>query len=252
MKLRVFAICTFVFFWYFLVFSKFIELPYPHEVLFVFLRLLFHPEPVLGKTLVEHAIASIFRVLVASFVAFAIAVPMGIAMGWFEKFNAFTSTIVEILRPIPPLAWIPLAYILFSKLSNPVQTAQLFIVFIGAFFPCLISVVDAAKNTPSELIEMAKAFNADNRKILSSIVLPYSLQGIITGVRIGLGVGWMSIIAAEMLATSGAGLGYFIMVMYEVGGRIAEIISGMTLIGIVGYAMNWLLLKIEKLVMPWR
>jgi len=78
------------------------------------------------------------------------------------------------------------------------------------------------------------------------------LQGIVTGVRIGLGVGWMSIIAAEMLATSGAGLGYFIMVMYEVGGRIAEIISGMTLIGIIGYVMNLLLLKIERVVMPWR
>ncbi len=99
---------------------------------------------------------------------------------------------------------------------------------------------------------MAKAFNADNKKILSSIVLPYSLQGIITGIRIGLGVGWMSIIAAEMLATSGAGLGYFIMVMYEVGGRIAEIISGMVLIGIIGYSMNWLLLKVEKMVIPWR
>ncbi|RLI74497.1 ABC transporter permease [Archaeoglobales archaeon] len=252
MKLRIFAIFAFVLFWYCLVSSNFVELPYPHKVFFVFLHLLFNSEPVLGRTLIEHAIASIFRVLIASFVAFTIAIPLGIAMGWFERFNVFTSTIVEILRPIPPLAWIPLAYILFSKLTSPVQTAQLFIVFVGSFFPCLISVVDTARNTPLELIEMAKAFNADNRKILSSLVLPHSLQGIITGVRIGLGVGWMSIIAAEMLATSGAGLGYFIIVMYEVGGRTAEIISGMTLIGIIGYAMNWLLLKVEKLVMPWR
>ncbi|RLI76970.1 ABC transporter permease [Archaeoglobales archaeon] len=252
MRVRFFALCTFVLFWYVIVFSRIVELPYPHKVFLVFFCLLFHPEPVLGKTLIEHAIASIFRVLIASFIAFVIAIPLGVAMGWFERLNLFASTIVEVLRPIPPLAWIPLAYILFSKLSNPTQTAQFFIVFIGAFFPCLISVVDAARNTPSELIEMARAFNANNRKILSSIVLPHSLQGIVTGVRIGLGVGWMSIIAAEMLATSGAGLGYFIMVMYEVGGRIAEIISGMTLIGIIGYVMNLLLLKIERVVMPWR
>ena len=252
MKIRFLALCTFILFWYSMVFLKIVELPYPHKVFIVFSHLLFHPEPVLGKTLMEHAIASIHRVLVASFIAFAIAIPLGVAMGWFERFSIFTSTVVEILRPIPPLAWIPLAYVLFSKLSNPVQTAQLFIVFIGAFFPCLISVVDAAKNTPPELIEMAKAFNANNRKILSSIVLPYSLQGIVTGIRIGLGVGWMSIVAAEMLATSGSGLGYFIMVMYEVGGRVAEIISGMMLIGIIGYTMNFLLLKFERVVMPWR
>ncbi|HDD36354.1 MAG TPA: ABC transporter permease [Archaeoglobus veneficus] len=252
MKLRISAIFTFILFWYIVVFLKLVELPYPHKVLFVFANLLFHPEPVLGKSLVEHATASVLRVLTASSIAFAVAIPMGVAMGWFERFSIFTSTVVEILRPIPPLAWIPLAYVLFSKLSNPVQTAQLFIVFIGAFFPCLISVVDAAKNTPPELIEMAKAFNANNRKILSSIVLPYSLQGIVTGIRIGLGVGWMSIVAAEMLATSGSGLGYFIMVMYEVGGRVAEIISGMMLIGIIGYTMNFLLLKLERVVMPWR
>ena len=252
MKLRVLSILTFAFLWYLSVFLGLIELPYPHTVVLVFANLLIYPEPVLGKTLVEHAIASILRVVIASSAAFAVAIPVGIAMGWFEKFNVFSSTIVEILRPIPPLAWIPLAYILFSKLSNPVQTAQLFIVFVGAFFPCLISVVDAARNTPLELIEMARAFNANSGKILLSIVLPHSLQGIVTGIRIGVGVGWMSIIAAEMLATSGAGLGYFIMVMYEVGGRVSEIIAGMALIGFLGYVMNWLLLRIEEVVMPWR
>jgi NitT/TauT family transport system permease protein len=73
-----------------------------------------------------------------------------------------------------------------------------------------------------------------------------------TGIRIGLGVGWMSIIAAEMIATSGEGLGYFIMTMYQVGGRVAEIVAGMAMIGIVGYLMNSVLLRAERLVMPWR
>jgi len=86
-------------------------------------------------------------------------------------------------------------------------------VFIGAFFPCVISVFDYARNTPEELLEMAKVFGAKDGQILKDIVIPYSLQGILTGVRIGLGVGWMSIIAAEMIATSGEGLGYFILVI---------------------------------------
>ena len=99
---------------------------------------------------------------------------------------------------------------------------------------------------------MAKVFGADSLKILRSIVLPYSLQGIVTGVRVGLGVGWMSIIAAEMIATSGEGLGYFILVMYTVGGRVTEIIAGIAMIGIIGYVMNFALLKFEEVLMPWR
>ncbi len=159
---------------------------------------------------------------------------------------------VEALRPIPPLAWIPLAYVIFAPLPNTVQISQIFIVFVGAFFPCFISVFDYSRNVPRELLEMAKVFRAPERLILTDIVLPHSLQGIMSGIRIGLGVGWMSIIAAEMIATSGEGLGYFIMVMYEVGGRTAEIVAGMAMIGIIGYMMNWLLLKAEKWVMPWR
>lgn len=236
--------------WY--VTSFFTELPCPHEVAEKFFYLLLNPEPVLGKTLVEHALASLWRVLAASSAAFLVAVPLGIAAGWYRQLREILMPAIEALRPIPPLAWIPLAYIIFAPLPNTVQVSQIFIVFVGAFFPCLISVFDYARNTPPELIEMAEVFGASSRMILRDIVLPYSLQGVVTGIRIGLGVGWMSIIAAEMIATSGEGLGYFIMVMYSVGGRVAEIVAGMAMIGIIGYAMNVVLLKAEKVILPWR
>lgn len=99
---------------------------------------------------------------------------------------------------------------------------------------------------------MARVFNADNKTILLDIILPHSLQGISTGIRVGLAVGWMCIIAAEMIATTGEGLGYFILVMYEVGGRVTEIVSGIAMIGIVGYALNNLLLSFEKVIIRWR
>ncbi|WP_202318826.1 ABC transporter permease [Archaeoglobus neptunius] len=232
--------------------SLFTELPYPHDVAETFFYLLIHPEPVLGKTLIEHAFASLLRVVLASSIAFSIAVPLGIITGWNRNAGELLIPAIEALRPIPPLAWIPLAYIIFSPFPNTVQVAQIFIVFVGAFFPCLISVLDYARNTPEELLEMAKAFGADNRLILREIVIPHSLQGIMTGIRIGMGVGWMSIIAAEMIATSGEGLGYFILIMYQVGGRTAEIVAGMAMIGIIGYLMNWILVKTERVVMPWR
>ncbi len=244
------AILIFLVSWYLLAFIT--QLPFPHIVAEKFVELLLKPEPVLGKTLLQHAAASLLRVLLASTAAFAVAIPLGIVAGWNEKLSRVVMPIIDILRPIPPLAWIPLAYIIFASLPNTVEVSQLFIVFVGAFFPCIIAVFDSARNTPKELIEMARAFGASDGLILRSVVLPHSLQGISTGIRVGLGVGWMSIIAAEMIATSGEGLGYFIMVMYEVGGRVAEIVAGIAMIGIIGYAMNFLLLKLEEVIMPWR
>ncbi len=234
------------------IFALITSLPLPHEVAIKFIWLLFSPEPVLGKTLVQHAAASLARVFVASALAFSAAIPLGIVAGWSERVRAVMMPIVDVLRPIPPLAWIPLAYIVFASLPNTVQVVQLFIVFVGAFFPCVISVFDAARSTPVEFIEMARVFKASNAIILRHVVIPHALQGISTGIRIGLAVGWMSIIAAEMVATSGEGLGYFILVMYEVGGRVAEIVSGIAMIGIIGYAMNSALLKLEEVLMPWR
>ncbi len=227
------------------------DLSYPHEVAVKFAELLVKPEPVLGKTLLQHAAASLARVLVASAAAFSIAIPLGVLAGWSGKVRDVAIPIVELLRPIPPLAWIPIAYVLFTSLPHPVTFVQLFIVFVGAFFPCVVAVFDAARSTPEELIEMARVFGANDRLILKSVVIPHSLGGILTGVRVGLGVGWMSIIAAEMVASSGEGLGYFILVMYEVGGRVAEIMAGIGMIGLIGFAMNELILRIERMI-PWR
>ena len=249
LNIRILSVISFISIWYLI--STLVYLPYPHDVLLKFLEISIKPEPILGKTLIQHAIASISRVLIASSLAFSIAIPLGILCGWFEVVRDVTIPIIEVLRPIPPIAWIPLAYILFAPLPNTVSISQLFIVFIGSFFPCFVSVFDYARNTPKDLIEMARVFGADDLEILRHVVIPHSIQGIVTGMRIGIGVGWMCIIAAEMLATSGSGLGYFIMVMYEVGGRVSEIICGIAMIGIIGYVMNFLLLKIEERI-PWR
>jgi NitT/TauT family transport system permease protein len=248
--LKVYGLITLIVVWY--LSSFIIFLPAPHSVALKFALLLFNAEPVLGKSLLEHSISSIIRVLSGCLIAFLIAIPLGIISGWSEKLDDFFSAIIEVFRPVPPLAWIPLAYIIFAGFYSPVQIAQVFIVFIGAFFPCLLSVREFAKSVDRGLIEMAKAFGADDEDILEKVIVPSSLPGILSGVRIGLGVGWMTIVAAEMLASSGTGLGYFIMVMYEVGGRTEEIITGIIAIGIIGYLMNEIVLRVEKKLLRWR
>ncbi len=238
----------FILTWYLFSFLKI--LPPPHVVAVTFATLLIQGDPVLGRTILEHSVSSLLRVLAGAGIAFLISIPLGIFM-WYPRVYSLFHPALEILRPIPPLAWIPLSYIFFASLPNPTILAQIFIVFIGSFFPSFVAISDYARNTPYEYVELARVFGADKLKILRHIVIPYSIPGIITGVRVGLGVGWMSIIAAEMIATSGLGLGYFIMVMYEVGGRVPEIISGMAMIGFIGYTMNAILLKIEERF-PWR
>ena len=250
--LRVFSILTIILLWYLAVLAGILALPYPHEVAERFLILLVKPEPVLGKSLIQHSLSSLIRVASGSAIAFILAIPLGILMGWKLSIDTYFSTMIEVFRPIPPLAWIPLAYILFASFSNPVQLAQIFIVFLGAFFPCLLSTREFARATDKNLVEMAKAFGASDASVLKEIVIPSSMPGILSGIRIGLGIGWMTIVAAEMLASSGSGLGYFIMVMYDVGGRIEEIISGMAMIGLIGYLMNETVIFAEKRMLKWR
>jgi|Deesub1362A_J573_1020465.scaffolds.fasta_scaffold00202_23 NitT/TauT family transport system permease protein len=252
LQIRILALSFLIIVWYFVSITGISPLPYPHNVAKTFFSILVNPEPVLGRNLLQHSFWSVIRVLSGASIAFLIAIPAGILTGWHIKLDSLISTVVEIFRPVPPLAWIPLAYLIFTGFSNPVQAAQIFIVFVGAFFPCLLSVREFARSASKELIEMARAFGAGDSEIMRYIIVPSSIPGILSGIRIGLGVGWMSIVAAEMLATSGSGLGYFIMVMYEVGGRAEEIISGIIAIGIIGYIMNEIVLKMEKRLMRWR
>lgn len=235
------SIIFFLLVWLFLTWFKIIPLPDPIEVIKSFFSLIFLKESVTNLTLIEHAIASLVRVSIGAVIAFTLAIPLGLLIGWYKIFGAFFETIIELLRPIPPLAWLPISIILFGK-AGPI-----FIVFLCAFFPALLNTAFAAKRVSKNLIDMSKIFKATDKQIILKILIPSSLPSILTGMRIGLGMSWMGIIAAEMIALSAAGLGYFIMVMYQVG-HLGEMIAGMIMIGIIGYGMNELLLKLNKYI----
>ena len=245
------AIICFLALWQVVAFFKLVLIPTPVVTFQTFVSLIFNGESVLGKTLQQHALASLTRVLESALIAFIIGIPIGIAVGWYRRFDYFASTLIEIFRPIPPLAWIPLTYVLFSAYGNTVLLAQIFIVALGVFFPTVLNIVTGVKSVDPILIDVAKALGANERQILTKVVVPAIVPSMITGMRIGLGVGWASIVAAELVGGSGTGLGYFIMAMYEVGGRLPEIISGIIMIGIVGFIMSEGILYLQKRLLKW-
>jgi ABC-type nitrate/sulfonate/bicarbonate transport system permease component len=194
--------------------------------------------------LLGHLWQSLRRELVAF--AFALsAVPIGIAMGWWKRVHEQLDPIIEILRPIPPIAWIPLS-ILWLGIGN---AQNQFIIFLGIFFPLLINTIQGVKNIEPNLVRAARCLGASEWQILKRVVLPASLPQILTGVRIGFGVGWMALVAAELVGAS-SGLGFLINDARSLL-KTDVVILGMLTIGVVGLLIDLLIRIIAKRVLPW-
>lgn len=191
-----------------------------------------------------HLVASLKREA-SAFVFAATAIPLGIAMGWWRIIYNQVNPIMEILRPIPPLAWIPLSILWFG-----IGDAQNeFIIFLGMFFPILINTIVGVKNVDPNLVRAARSLGAPERKVLSRIVLKGSLPQIITGVRIGLGVGWMALVAAELVGAN-SGLGFLINDARSML-RTDTIVVGMLTIGLVGLLIDTAIRVLGRKFLPW-
>jgi len=201
-----------------------------------------------GYYLLDHAVASVFRVFAGFGVACITGIPLGLVMGLKPIVYDSSKSVVESLRFIPPIAWIPLAFILFSGYSRYV-----FIIWLGAFFPILINTMVAVKRTSPVLVDVAKSFGANKRATIFKVVVPSALPEVVAGMRIGLGVGWMCILAAEMIPLGGelTGIGR-LMLKYLGLQQIDVIIVGMITIGLIGLTMNEMFLQAEKRLFRWR
>lgn len=197
--------------------------------------------------LAEHIIASISRVTLGFIVAALTAIPLGIIIGRYRFADAILGPVVEAMRPIPPIAWIPLSLLMFA---GNVLGMQAFIIWVGAFFPILINTTTGVKRTEPVHIDAAKTLGANERQILGKIVVPSAGPEIFAGLRVGFGIGWMCLVAAEMLRGR-VGLGYLIWTYWAVG-RTAEVITGMLLIGLIGFLITYGFLLIEKHLLRWR
>ena len=216
------------------------------EVITALIRLAYEGDSE-GHFLLQHVQMSLTRVTIGFAFAAATAIPLGIAIGRYRLVDSILGPVVEAMRPIPPIAWIPLAILLFR--SN-LLGAQVFIIWVGAFFPILINTTTGVKRTEPVHIDAAKTFGAGELQILTKIVIPSSGPEVFAGLRIGLGIGWMCLVAAEMIG-GGLGLGYLVLIMQQVG-QTGAVISSMLLIGLIGFLVSYFFLIIEKRLLKWR
>ena len=208
-------------------------LPTPWAVAQQFFELM--EKPFVGYTLQVHLLSSLGRFAMGFGLAVAIGVPLGLAMGWFRTLDAIVSPLFDALRFVAPIAWVPFAALWFGTgIGGPVL-----IIFSGAFPPCVINAYRGAKYVEPRFIEAARMLGASNFGILREILLPASVPSIVAGLRISAGLGWQSLIGAELIVAS-SGIGY-LMVKGQSNISTAIVMSGMIAIGIVGVVIDVLL-----------
>lgn len=188
---------------------------------------------------------TLVRVLGGFTIAAAIALPLGIAMGWIPVVSKIMDPVVEIFRPIPPTAWIGLAILWFGLGWN----SSLFLVFVGAFFPIIINTIYGVRSVEKKLVEVAITFRARDLDVLRTVVIPAAAPTIFTGLRLGLGIGWMCVVAAEMIAVK-FGLGNMIIESSNFA-QTDRVIVGMVTIGLMGLALNYIFVFIGKRAFSW-
>lgn len=167
--------------------------------------------------------------------AFAIALPLGIGMGWFRNVFKAVDPLIEILRPIPPLAWIPLAIVWFGLTHYSAG----FIIFLGAFFPILINSYTGFRDVPRVLVETGKVLGCiGNKELIRYVALPYALPSVATGTRVGMGVGWMALVAAEMFGVSKNGLGFRLFNEFYYWKQMDYVIAYMLILGLLALILD--------------
>ncbi len=216
-----------------------IVMPAPETVFDTFISLL------KNGTLLKHVWISVERVLHGYFLAVVCGVTLGIALGLSKRLNRMTDLIIQVIKPIPPIAWIPLAIVWFGI----GEESKTFLIFLGGFFNILINVIDGIRQTDEKLIEVSRSIETPKWKFISQLILPSALPNIFTGLRTGLAACWMCVIAAELVA-SNTGIGYMIDNARQFG-QANKVIVGMIAIGITGKLMDVIIRAIEKRVMKW-
>jgi NitT/TauT family transport system permease protein len=205
-------------------------------------------ELVRDGTLWEHIGASLFRVGAGFGLAVIVAVPLGLWMGWVKGAYVTLNPLFQMLRPISPIAWIPIA-ILWFGVGN---VSPIFLIFISSVFPMVVQTVTGVHTIEKRYLRAAANFGVSRATLFRQVVIPAVLPQIIVGMRIGLGVAWLVVVAAEMIALR-SGLGYLIIDSRNAGNRYDLVIAGMIIIGLIGLLLDGLMRLLEGLkVVRWR
>jgi NitT/TauT family transport system permease protein len=199
-------------------------------------------------TLWQHIGASLMRVGAGFGIAVLFAIPLGLWMGWVRGAYITLNPIFQILRPISPIAWIPIA-ILWFGVGN---ASPIYLIFIASVFPMIVQTTEGVHTIEKRYLRAAENFAVTRRKLFLQVVFPATLPAIIVGMRIGLGVAWLVVVAAEMIALR-SGLGYMIIDSRNAGNRYDLVIAGMIIIGIIGLMLDGFMRMLEGMkVVRWR
>lgn len=215
-------------------------LPSPLEIIIAFI------DGLKSGEISEHILNSLLRVGIGFFVAAILGIGSGLFVSQNKKIELFLLPIIDLLQPIPPIAWIPIAILMFG-LGN---TSAYFIVFMGGFFPIFTNTYLGVSSIPNIYKNIAKTYEFSPLKYVKNVLFGYSLPYIFTGLRVGMSMSWMSVIAAELIGAQ-SGLGYFIQINRLLL-RTDNVVLGMILIGVLGMTLNKLIIYLGATFMPWR
>lgn len=198
-------------------------------------------ELILNGTLLQHSVASLFRVTVGFYLAVIVGIPLGIILGWWKTGQVLFNSMIQFLRPISPLAWIPLAMLWFGIGDKP----AIFLIFLSSFFPLLVSTITAVNRINSLYFRVAANFNFTKLEMGTRLIFPAILPGILPALRISLGIAWLVVVAAEMIAVK-SGLGYLILDSRNAL-RMDYVMDAMIAIGAIGICLDRVINQLKRI-----
>jgi NitT/TauT family transport system permease protein len=190
--------------------------------------------------LFKYVVASLFRVTWGFTLAAVLAVPLGLTVGWYRRAEMAVSPLLQIFRPISPLAWIPLAILWFGVGDS----SSVFLIFLACFFPLLLTAINSVRNIPSVYINAGRNFGLRRSELIYRVLFPAVLPQLLIGLRITLGVAWLVVVAAEMIAVD-SGLGFLIVDARNAGNRYDLVVGGMVIIGLIGLLLDTAMRSLE-------
>ena len=219
-------------------------MPGPIPVIQLFFKILFGGT-IGSDTLIVHTAYSLMRVMIGYFLGAIVGVVLGLSMGWSRLIEAIFSPIFRIIRPIPPIAWIPIS-IIWIGLG---EDAKIFLIFIASFCFVTLNAWSGAKNVDEELIYAGQMLGADKRQLLFTVVLPATIPPIFAGLQVALSSCWATVLAAEMVR-SPEGLGWIIIAGMN-NNDMVQIMTGILAIGLVGLLLSTIFRKVEAKLCRW-
>jgi NitT/TauT family transport system permease protein len=192
--------------------------------------------------LVKYTVASLFRVTWGFVTAALIAIPFGLMLGWYRTGERALNPFIQILRPISPLAWIPISILWFGV----GDIAAIFLIFIASFLPLAVTAMNAVSNILPNHINAGRNFGLSHRQLVTGVIYPAVTPQLIVGLRITLGVAWLVVVAAEMIAVN-SGLGFLIVDARNAGNRYDLVVAGMVMIGLIGLLLDTGTRRLEKM-----